>query len=147
MDVGVAAFWTVFPRWLSPFQTTEYLAKSPKSIHALLPLSSLKLYVLLKKSQSYEKRLSPFSLVSLKDYLVVFGSSTAGTKSLELLCEAPQVLIFVIDPLHYRCWLPKFSGFAAYFYALLVFANFGTYAYVLWKSTCRTDFCHVTQIA
>jgi hypothetical protein len=34
MDVGIAAFWAVFPRWPSLFQTTKYLAQSPKSTHA-----------------------------------------------------------------------------------------------------------------
>jgi hypothetical protein len=102
---------------------------------------------LLGEPQFCEERLSLFSLVSLKDYLVVFCCSTACAEGLKLLCEAPEVLVFVVDSFHYRGWFSKFACFTAYFDALLVFADFGAHAYVFGKPACRTDFCHVAQLA
>ena len=133
---------------LAFFVSDHQVSRARSEVYSrLAPFVSLKLYVLFRKSKSYEERLSSLSLISLKNYLVVFSGSTACTEGLKLLREASKILIFVIDALHNRCWFSEFACFAAYFYALLVFADFSAHADVFGKPTCRTDFCHVTQLA
>jgi hypothetical protein len=102
---------------------------------------------LLRKTKLYEKSFDSVSLVSLKNYLAVFGCSATRAQGFEFLCKSSQVLVFVVDALNYGGWFSKSASFSANLYSLLFFAYFSADAYVFWESACWTNFCHVAQLA
>lgn len=114
------------------FKLPNISRRACQPVKVCFRLGSLQFDVAFRKPHLDEERFDPVAVVSLKNYLPVLGGSTARTKILELLSHAAQVLVFVAYSFDDGGGFPPFAAFAAYFNALLFFADFRTNTYVLW---------------
>lgn len=147
MYVGITTPRTVFSSRFLPSKTHQDFPKSLNLAHESFAKVSLEFNVLLWKAKFHEENFDSVSLISLKDYLIVLRSPTASTKGLQLLSEATQVLVLIVDSFNYCRWFAEFSSFSTYFDPLLFPADLRAHAYVLRKSACWTDLCHIAQVA
>jgi hypothetical protein len=85
------------------------------------------------------------SVVTLEDYLTVFGGSPTGAEGFHFLRQSTHVCVFVVNSIDNGDCSPEFSGFQTNFDSLLLFAYFAADAYVFRKPACWTDFSHCTQ--
>ncbi len=75
-----------------------------------------------------EKFLDTVAVVALQHYLSVLAGAAASAISFEFLCDALQVIVFIVHTVDYGSFFSKFTGFKPDANTLLLFFYFSTNA-------------------